>query len=701
MLQANSRAVAFLASAALLLFLAACEPPKPSPEKAGTQGITGLSDRTAQIVAERKLSPDDVVAALKTFMPSGRHDDYILFASGGHAGQVFVIGVPSMRLLREIGVFTPEPWQGYGYGSKETMDVLEEGAGDAPGLAWGDTHHPALSETNGDYDGQFLFINDKANSRVAVIDLRDFETKQIVKNPIATSDHGGTFVTPNTEYVVEGGQYAQPLAGEYAPISRYKEKYRGHITFWKFDRAKGRIDRAASFSMVLPPYGQDLCDAGKKESEGWVFCNSFNTEQATGGIEEGKPPLEAGASQRDTDYLHVIDLKKAEAVYKAGKTVAMNGFPVIPLKTAIDEGILFFISEPKSPHGADVAPRGDYVVVSGKLDPQATVYSFKKIQEAIAAKKHTSDEYGVPVLDFDTVKEAQVELGLGPLHTQFDDKGYAYTSLFLDSAVARWKLGPPYHPDGWKLEGKINVHYNVGHISAAEGDTQNPAGRYLVALNKWSVDRFFPPGPLLPQNLQLIDISDPARPMQLLYDMPVGVGEPHYAQIIKADKLKPFKVYPQVGWDPGTMQPDPSAPAAGKERVVRDGKDVEVFMTAVRSHFTPEHVTIRKGDRVKWHITNLERAQDATHGFAVPDYNINLSIEPGETDTFQFTAVHDGVFTWYCTEFCSALHLEMAGYLMVAPADARLEEKAREKEDEKGEEKKSDEHARAEAADAR
>ena len=695
-------ALRFFVLSLVLVALGACEPPKQQEAQEHAAAGAGLSDRAAQVAAERKLSPDDVVAALQTFMPSGRHDDYIMFASGGHSGQVFVIGLPSMRLLRSIGVFTPEPWQGWGYGSEETMKILETGSGGRKGLSWGDTHHPALSETGGAYDGQFLFINDKAQSRVAVIDLRDFETKQILKNPISTSDHGGTMVTPDTDYVIEGGQYAQPLGGVYADIKEWKEKYRGEVTFWKFDRSKGRIDPSVSFAMELPPYDQDLCDAGKKESDGWVFCNSFNTEQATGGVEEGNPPLESGASQRDMDYLHVIDLRKAAEVAKAGNTVKINGFPVIALKTAIAEKLLYFIPEPKSPHGVDVAPRGDYMVVSGKLDPQVTVYSFKKMQDAIAAGKYKPDEYGVPVLDFDAVKEAQVEVGLGPLHTQFDNNGYAYTSLFLDSAVARWKMGPPYHPDGWKLDSKINVHYNVGHITVAGGDTVAPDGKYLVALDKWSVDRFFPPGPLLPQNLQLVDISDPARPMQLLYDMPIGNGEPHYAQIVKADKLKPFKVYPEVGWDPGTMAPDPNAPVAGKERVVRNGQDVEVFMTAVRSHFTPEHVRIHKGDRVVWHITNLERAQDATHGFAVPQYNINLSLEPGETDTFRFTADKDGVFTWYCSEFCSALHLEMAGYLMVNPENAKGDEGQPSKvPTEKGEpNKKHEKEARADGVHA-
>jgi nitrous-oxide reductase len=194
-----------------------------------------------------------------------------------------------------------------------------------------------------------------------------------------------------------------------------------------------------------------------------------------------------------------------------------------------------------------------------------------------------------------------------------------------------------------------------------------------VALNKWSIDRFFPPGPLLPQNLQLVDITQPPSDdsetggMQLLYDMPLGMGEPHYAQIIKADKLAPFEVYPEIGYDPAIMAVDPDAPVSGNERVERNGNNVEIWMTAIRSHYTPDRVDLKAGDNVTWHITNIDTSFDATHGFALPAYNINLSLEPGETATIEFVADQSGVFPFYCSEFCSALHLEMAGYMLVEP----------------------------------
>jgi nitrous-oxide reductase len=661
--------LAVLAAAVALGAAAAPAGAQDQPAKVELGG--GQVSQLQQIAQERGLNVDDLVAAAKTYTPSGKHDEYITFASGGHSGQIFVIGVPSMRQLRTIAVFTPEPWQGYGYGAGE--HVLKGGDLDEKHpIRWGDTHHPALSETNGEYDGQFLFIGDKANARIAVIDLKDFETKQILKNPITLSDHGCGFVTPNTDYIIEGGQYANPLGNGYAPIDQYKKAYRGMTTLWKFDRAKGRIDKDQSFAIELPPYHQDLFDAGKGASDGLLFGNSFNAEAAYGAIEKGEAPLEAAASQKDMDYLHVIDWKKAEQLVKAGKVEVINNFKVLKLDTAIKEGAIWFIPEPKSPHGVDVTPDGEFVVVSGKLDPHVTVYSTAKIKAAIASGKVASkDEYGVPVLDFDACKETQVEVGLGPLHTQFDDKGYAYTSLFLDSAICRWTLGGKLAKHGeqpWKVSGRASMHYNIGHLVTAEGDSASPDGRFMIGMNKWSVDRFFQTGPLLPQNFQLVDISQGGDKMPVLYDLPIGNGEPHYAQMIKADKLQPISTYPEVGWNPETNSVDPKAPMPGDEKVAKeaDGK-VHVYSTVIRSHFTPENVEVEEGDTVVWHLNSLEQAPDATHGFCIAGFNINLSLEPGEAQTIEFKADRAGTYPFYCTEFCSALHLEMMGYFQVKP----------------------------------
>jgi len=636
----------------LLAVLVACS--KDSHTEKKHSGGPGLS----AMMKARNLSEADVKAALATYTPTGRHDEYLVFGSGGHSGQVVVIGVPSMRILKYIGVFTPEPWQGWGF-DDASKAMLADAKRAGKDLTWADTHHPALSETNGEYDGKFLFIADKANARVAVIDLSDFTTKQIVTSELLGSDHGGTFVTPNTDYVIESSQYPTPLGGGYADPKDIKEKFRGAAIFWKFDRTKGRIDKDASWAIELPPYTQDLSDAGKLDSDGYAFINSMNTELAYGGNAEGNPPMESGYSQNDMDYLHIINWKKAEQLIAQGKFTTIAGMRVLPLATAAAENVLVFAPEPKSPHGVDVTPDGKDIVVSGKLDTHTTVFSFHEIKEHIEKGKFaTKDPYGVNVLDFKSVVRGQVEVGLGPLHTQFDNQGNAYTSLFLETAVAKWSVKDV------KLIEKIPTHYNIGHLVTAEGDTVSPDGKYLIAMNKWALDRYQKVGPLLPQNFQLIDLS--GEKMRLLYDLPIPLGEPHYAQMIKADKVKPIDVYPP-GEDPLLGAKSPNAVEGGKERVERRPDGVHVYMSAIRSHFTPDIIRVKEGDKVHIHITNLEQAYDATHGFAIQAYNINLSLEPGESNDVTFVADRAGTFPLYCTEFCSALHLEMAGYLVVEP----------------------------------
>ena len=676
-----------------------------------------------EVMKQRGLSEKDLLAAAKTFNPSGKKDEYLVFSSGGQSGQVIVYGVPSMRILKYIAVFTPEPWQGYGYGEVESMKILEEGKIDGREIRWGDTHHPALSETNGDYDGKYLFINDKANPRIAVIDLSTFETKQIVVNPIFKSEHGGTFVTPNTDYVLEAAQYPAPYGKEYVSLDEYQQKYRGGVTYWKFDRnalmsltskalrrlkkkgvptkglktlmnqefhgeaaflaavseklgagglkehkknilkyasKQGRLLPEKSFTVEMPPYMQDISDVGKGISEGWSFTNSVNTELYIGGFGKGNTKWkhrlanEAGMSSKDTDYMHIVNWKAAEKLFKAGKFTKFNGHAVLSMKDMVAANALFLLPEAKSPHGADVSPDGRYIIVSGKLDTHTTVYDFKKIKALVDNKDFAGkDPWGIPILDMKKSMHTQVNVGLGPLHTQYDkEKGVVYTSLYVDSMVVRWD-----YLKG-KVLNKIPIHYNIGHLVTAEGDTVDPDGKYLIALNKLAIDRFSPVGPLHPQNHQLIDITA-GRPMQLLYDMPLPLGEPHYVQMIKADKLKPLIRFSKKDFEHYVR--------AGNERVERNGNKVTIYATAIRSHFSPEVIEVKVGDEITWHITNVERAQDQVHGFTVDNYNVHGSIEPGETATFKFVADKEGVYPFYCTEFCSALHLEMTGYFLVKP----------------------------------
>ena len=627
----------------------------------------------SQIASDRGLDGDQAAAALKTFVPGGSFDEYFLMSSGGHSGQVFVVGVPSMRLLKVIPVFTPEPWSGYGYGTEQSNTVLAEGSDPAKSnpLAWGDTHHPALSETEGEYDGRFLYINDRANGRIGMVDLRDFKTKEIFDIPNLQTSHGGCFVTPNSEYVHISSMTPCPVTESgYAPLSRYKEDFRGFSTWLALDQETGRFLKDKSFQIELPPYTQDLADAGKLTSYGFGFINSYNTEMAIGGnLHDPSMSLEASATKNDYDFMHIIDWQKAEAFFQAGSGIKkLNGMSVIPLDAAVNEGMLHFAPEPRNPHGVDVSPTGDYICVSGKLDPNGNVYSMERIKEAIANQDYQgTDEFGVPILTLESVLEAQVELGAGPLHTQFDDKGHAYTSLFLDSAVAKWTLGPKagHTDDAFQLVQKLPVHYNIGHLCTAEGDTVSPDGRYLIALNKWSIDRFPPVGTLHPQNFQLVDIDE--EPMKLLADMPIGLGEPHYVQMISRDKLKNVLTAYEPATEPSDWTVSPFATAAGEERIEREGDTIHVYMTAQRSHYTPDIVEANLGDTLQLHITNIEQTPDATHGFAIPSYNIEASLDPGEVVNIAVPLDRAGTFAMYCSEFCSALHLEMQGWLQVAP----------------------------------
>ena len=621
-------------------------------------------DSLKDVMKKRGLTEKDVLAAAKTYTPTGGRDEYIALSSGGQSGQLIVYGIPSMRILKYVGVFTPEPWQGYGF-DDESKAVLAQGRINGKNITYGDTHHPAISETKGDYDGRYVFLNDKANPRLAVIDLHDFETKQIVVNPFFKSTHGGAFVTPNTEYVMNAAQYAAPLGDGFVPLEKFNDKYRGGLTYWKFDNKKGRLDPKKSFTFEMPPYSQDLSDAGKGPSMGWGFTNSFCSERYVGGIERGRPPFEAGCSSKDTDFLHVTNWKKAAELVKAGKVKKVKGSYLISMKQAVKEGLLYLIPEPKSPHGVDVTPDGRFITISGKLDSHTWVYSWKKIQNAIKNKKFEGkDPYGIPIIALKDILHKSVNVGLGPLHTQYDSKKcIAYTSIYVDSMITKWDYckGKVLH--------QLPVHYNVGHLMTMEGDTVNPDGKYLVSLNKLAIDRFNPVGPLHPQNHQLIDIS--GDKMELLYDMPVPLGEPHYVVAIKADKLKPAVRY-KSGWNSRTDKRSPYKTRAGREKTKRTcnakGKcTTEVRGTTIRSHITPEIIEVTEGDTVKIHLTNLERAQDEVHGFAMYGQNVQLSIEPGKTASTTFVAKKAGVYPYYCTEFCSALHLEMQGYLLVKP----------------------------------
>jgi nitrous-oxide reductase len=596
--------------------------------------LIGAASQLAGCAGGKSAGAGD--AAAKVYVKPGEKDTYYAFLSGGHSGQVYVYGIPSCRHITTIPVFTPEPAVGYGNDEK-TKEMLG-------GFTWGDAHHPGLSETDGDYDGRWLFINDMPNARIARIDLKDFKTHQIFGPiPNLSAAHACPFPTPNTEYVFAASRFSVPVPNRPVHVEDYAKSFNGVVAGIRVDPKSGTM--SMGFEVLMPPFDYDLADAGKGPSNGWEFFTCYNSEEAY-------DSLEIKASQNEMDFIAAVDWRLAQKSVEEGKATMIGGAPM--LDPAKIKGLVYLFPVPKSPHGVDVNPTGEYICASGKLQAEVSVYSFKKFSDAVAAGKFEKEIAGIPVLPFDAVIEAKVPVGLGPLHTQFDGKGNAYTSLFLDSQIAKWKVGPP-----WNVEDKIDVYYSVGHLMASGGDTRHPTSEYVVALDKFSKDRYLSVGPTHPEAAQLIDITGPK--MQLLYDFPTYL-EPHYAQMIRAEKLKPFTVYPIA-----ENNNEYAVKRAEDARVVRKGTRVDVYGIVVRTHFTPDVIKVNEDDDVYFHWTNLEQDDDIAHGFGICWSSLNMQVEPGETKTLHWKAGKPGINPFYCSNFCSALHQEMQGYVEIRP----------------------------------
>ena len=611
------------------------------------------------VVKRRGLNADDVLASAKTYTPDNLRDEYMTLNSGGQAGSMIMYSVPSMRLVKYVPTATRQPENGYGF-SKESMEMMKTGYIDGKPQRWGDTHHPGFSETDGKYDGKWAVINDKANPRCYVMGLNDWELKQIVVNPIFRSNHGGCFFTPNSEYFTEACQYPAPMDRKYYPLteSNFQKYWRGGLTYWKFDNEIGRVDEDQSFTLEFPPYTQDLTDMGKNASAGWSFTNSFCTEMYFGGIESGRPPFEAGCSSRDVDYLHVVNWKKAEQLIKEGKYEIINGHKVIPIKTAVANNILFLIPEPKSPHGVDVNPSGEYIVVAGKLDSHAWVYSFEKIQKAIKDKNFEGhDQFGIPIISLEVALHGSVEVGLGPLHNQYDDEeGIIYTSIYVDSRITKWDY------INLKVLDYVSSHYNVGHLVSAHGDVVDPRGKYLISLDKLSIDRFNPVGPLHPQNHQLVDID--GDKMKILYDMPLPMGEPHYTIMIDADEYETIDVYP-IGTNIYTGKKSPYFTAIGDEGIVRKKGVVHVYGTINNGEVTPKNIDVKQGEKVEIHLTNHGQKTTDHYVYEVSAYDQMYRWRPGETATLEFVAEKSGMYPLLLDGYHSPDGRQLEGYLIV------------------------------------
>lgn len=603
-------------------------------------------------------------AAQKVYVAPGNYDKLYMFASGGFNGQVSVYGLPSGRLFKIIPVFSQSPEDAYGY-SEETKPMLMTSHGFVP---WGDAHHAELSQTDGQLDGRWLFINENNTPRVARIGLKTFKTEEIIEIPNSAGDHASPFTTPNSEYVVAATRFSIPLgANKDVPINTYKQNFKGTISFIKVDKNTGRMSIA--FQLLVPGVDYDLSHAGKGPSDGWMFFSCYNTEEA-------HTLLEVNASQKDKDFILALNWKKLEQYVASGKakeaaanyahnvyndethtatSEILHSVKMMDLKDLPDAA--YFIPCPKSPHGVDVDPTGAYFCAGGKLAAVIPVYSFKKLQQAIASKQFEGNFEDIPVLKYEAVLAGEVQKpGLGPLHTEFDDKGNAYTTMFISSEIVKWKVSTQQVLD------RIPVYYSPGHLMIPGGDTRKPYGQYVIALNKITKDRYLPTGPELCQSAQLIDIT--GDKMKMLLDFPT-VGEPHYAQAIPASLVTAN----QVRFYKLTDNKNPYVTRTEKEaKVVRTGKAVHVYMTAIRSHFVPDNIEgVEMGDTVFFHVTNVEQDWDVPHGFAViGNKNAELLVMPGETSTLRWVPEATGVYPFYCTDFCSALHQEMQGYIRVS-----------------------------------
>ena len=610
-------------------------------------------------------------AAEKSYVAPGKYDTYYNFVSGGFSGQMSVYGLPSGRLLRVIPVFSVDPEKSWGY-SEETKPMLNTSHGMVP---WDDLHHTELSQTNGEIDGRWVFGNANNTPRVARIDLKSFRTAEIIELPNSAGNHSSPFITENTEYVVAGTRFSVPgdNSNGDVPINSYKENFKGHLSFIGVDKVTGKMN--LSFQIRCPGVNFDLSHAGKGKSHGWFFFSCYNTEQAN-------TLLEVNASQKDKDFIMAVNWKKAEEYIKAGKgktesvkyahntynesthtatSEIINTVLVLDAKELKD--ICYMIPCPKSPHGCDVDPTGEFIVGSGKLAAIIPVFSFDKIQSAIANKSFDGAYDGIPVIKYEAALYGEVKKpGLGPLHTEFDGKGNAYTSFFVSSEVVKWNI------KDLKVLDRASTFYSVGHICIPGGDSKKPSAKYLIAYNKITKDRYLPTGPELAQSAQLFDIS--GDKMQLILDFPT-IGEPHYAQAVPADLIsknqtKIFKI--------DDNKHKYVAKGEKESKVVRDGNKVHVYMTSIRSHFSPDNIEgIKMGDEVYFHVTNLEQDWDVPHGFAIKGANnAELLIMPGETSTLKWTPDRVGMFPMYCTDFCSALHQEMQGYVRVSPKSSSV-----------------------------
>jgi len=592
----------------------------------------------------RGLNDADVLSAVKTFMPRGGRDEYFSFVGTGNSGTMIVYGIPSMRIYKYVGVFSPEPWQGYGY-DDESMLMLKKGSLDNRIYGYGDMRYPAFSETKGAYNGKYLFYSDGANSRVALLGLDDFETKQMMTNPLFVNCFPGVAVTQNTEYIIQTSQYPAPWENKAADVdTEFDTKFKAGVTFWKFHDTEskvesghhtGRIVNEGTFTVELPAFTLDYFDAGKNASNGLVV---------------------GAAHKAGKHYVYLVDYTKLEAA--SDKEV--NNFAVVSTDAAVAANGVAFIEIPSDISKVKVSPDGKYFIAVGD---ESFVFDFAKAKDALANKTFAGNTDGnIPLIALDAVKHSSLAIGSEVIDLAFDQRAnVAYTSSFGDKKVVKWN-----YDKGEKL-GEITLSFKPGQLMVPQGMSVNPHSNYLTVVDKEGLYENIPNvGPVRPSFQHLIDIS--SDDMRDLYTMSLPQANLYGSVAVLRTTIKPVIRYP-LGTNSRTGEISPFKTVAGQEKIEREGNRVHIFGTMIRSHITPEIVEVNEGDVVTFHLTNLERAEDETHGFTIDTYGKHGSFEPGKTASLTFTADRSGIFPYYCTEFCSALHLEMEGILLIKPAN--------------------------------
>lgn len=582
-------------------------------------GVAGAA-AGAGMIAAKEIIPGSTTAARgkqdHKVMP-GEHDTHYGFWSGGHSGEVRILGIPSMRELKRIPVFNMECGVGWGY-TNESKKLLK-------GITVGDTHHVHGSYKNGTYDGKYLFVNDKINNRVARIRIDYMEVDAILAVPNIQGMHG-LFPQrhPKTEWIALNGEFQVPIPNR--PEVPQKEYYGIHALI--------DAERMAVVCQVMIEENLDLAatDYQGKYSMG----TSYNSEQ-------GVTLAEMLAA--DHDYLLVFNWERIRNALKKGNYRTINGVKVIDGRRGKSD-IVLRIPVPKNPHGVNISPDGKYAVCSGKVAPTCTVVDLAKLDLAYAGK----------IKPVECIV-AEPFVGLGPLHTTFDGRGNAITSMFIDSTNVKWNIakaieaerqGPEAKKKNLHIVDVIDIHYHAGHIMASMAETKEPDGKWLVSLNKMSKGRFINVGPLKPECEQLVDIS--GDKMVIVHDHSAYI-EPHDCIIVRRDLIEPHVK------DRYNKFEHPLATT--KSGVERKGNNVIVRMTASGAEFGLQEVRVKKGNRVTVIVTSQEEISDLGHGFALSDHNISFVINPLQTKSVTFTADKPGVYWAYCTNFCHAMHLEM------------------------------------------